>query len=123
GFSGKPILGMRDSLWKMLRSWMRRATIPSTFISGFLVNFFGFPCTGIIYIYLVGILSKRPLMEGLSFLIIYNIAFTSPLMAIVIFARIFRKGWKKNYGKVIRLILGFVMMALGAFLIIFNSTI
>ena len=119
-----PSLRMATSQWVTVRKWMRKATIPSAFVAGLLVSLFEFPCTGGIYVFILGMLAQNTTFaEGFTYLLIYNMAFTLPLVVILVFAsrrRVMRfslKKWQQRHGKVMRLLSGLVMITLGAFLI------
>jgi len=119
-----PSLRMATSQWVAVRKWMRKATIPSAFVAGLLVSFFEFPCTGEIYVFILGMLAQNmTFAEGFVYLLIYNMAFTLPLMVILVFASRRRvtgfslEKWQQRHGKVVRLLSGLVMITLGIFFI------
>jgi len=119
-----PGLRMATSRWVAVRRWMRKATIPSAFVAGLLVSLFEFPCTGGIYVFILGMLAKNTTFaEGFVYLLIYNMAFTLPLVVILIFASRRRvmgfslEKWQQRHGKVVRLLSGLVMITLGVFFI------
>lgn len=116
GFS----LRMPTSGWETIRAWMRRLTIPATFVAGLMVGIFEFPCTGSIYLAITGLLaSKSTFLEGFAYLILYNLAFVSPLIAILALAVNKRmisfslKTWQRKGEKPLKLISGLVYMILG----------
>jgi len=119
-----PSLRMAASQWVTVRKWMRKATIPSAFVAGLLVSLFEFPCTGEIYVFILGMLAQNmTFAEGFVYLLIYNMAFTLPLMVILVFASRRRatgfslEKWQQRHGKVLRLLSGLVMITLGIFFI------
>jgi len=90
-----------------------------------MVGLFEFPCTGGIYISILGFLaSKMNFFEGVIYLFIYNIMFILPLvviLAIVSNKKIMRFSltkWQMKEQKTMKLISGLVMISLGIFLLI-----
>jgi cytochrome c biogenesis protein CcdA len=77
------ILRISDSNRELIRKWMDKLTIPSTFVAGAMVGLFEFPCTGGIYFAILATLSQRTtFLQGLMLLLIYNVAFVLPLVII-----------------------------------------
>lgn len=120
GFS----LGMPTSRWKTVRSWIRKSSVASSFITGLLVGLFEFPCTGGIYVAILGMLAqKTTFTEGFGYLLIYNIAFVLPLIVLLILAsrrkviQFSLEKWQQRHGKRVRLFSGLIMVALGVFLL------
>lgn len=119
-----PSLRMATSQWVTVRKWMRKATVPSAFVTGLLVSLCEFPCTGGIYVFILGMLAQNATFaEGFVYLLIYNIAFVLPLVVILAFASRRRvmefslERWQQRHGKVMRLLSGLAMTTLGVFLI------
>lgn len=99
-------------------------TIISTFIAGFIVGLCTFPCTGGIYVAILGILStKTTFVEGLLYLILYNGAFIFPLVLILTFLTnrrtlgIFTR-WENSNKRKIKLIMGLILVLIGILLMI-----
>jgi cytochrome c biogenesis protein CcdA len=119
-----PSLRMSTSQWKAVRRWIRKSTVPSSFIMGLLVSLFEFPCTGGIYFAILGMLAqKTTFTQGFIYLVIYNVAFVLPLIILLVFVshrRVVRfslENWQRRRGKIMRLLLGLVMVILGIFLL------
>ncbi len=99
-------------------------TILSTLIAGFIVGLCTFPCTGGIYVAILGILSTQTTFtEGLIYLILYNGAFVLPLVLILTFLTNKRTlgiitRWESTNKKIIKLVMGILLIALGVLLII-----
>ncbi len=100
--------------------WMRKATLPATAVVGFLVGICEFPCTGGIYVGILGLLaSQTTFWPGFGYLLAYNVMFVLPLVALLLvignrrvvgqFSR-----WMATNKKQLRLGQGLVMVALGA---------
>lgn len=120
GFS----LKMSNSQWTAVRKWIRKSTLLSSFITGLLVSLFEFPCTGGIYVAILGMLAQqRTFTQGFVYLLIYNVAFVLPLIVLLVFAsrrkvmQFSLETWQLRHGKRMRLLLGLVMVGLGAFLL------
>lgn len=117
-------LGIPKFTKEYLTKWMHRATIPATFIVGFLVGLCTFPCSGGMYVAVIGLLAaKSTYMQGMAYLVIYNIFFVMPLVIMLLFAsskkateRISR--WERSESRIIKLISGLVMIALGIIILI-----
>lgn len=104
--------------------WMRRATLPATAVVGFLVGICEFPCTGGIYVGILGLLSTQTsFWNGLAYLAIYNVMFVLPLVALLLvignrrvvgqFSR-----WMATNKRQLRLGQGLVMIAIGAIILL-----
>ncbi len=99
--------------------WMDRVTIPSVMIVGFLVGLCTFPCSGGIYVAIIGLLSaKTTYTHGLYYILFYNFMFVLPLIITLFFltnrrtlGRISR--WEASHKRVLKLITGLIMIALG----------
>ncbi len=69
-----------------IQEWLRRATFPAAAVGGFLVGLCTFPCSGGIYVAIVGLLAARSTyLQGVGYLGLYNLAFVAPLL-ITLFA-------------------------------------
>jgi len=122
---GKPFLSISSSRWVAIRKYLRICTFPSAFIAGFLTSLSEFPCTGGIYVAILGMLAFRStFMEGFIYLIIYNLAFIFPLIIILLFSsrkRVIRfsiEKWQQHQGKFMRLLSGLMMIMIGIFLLL-----
>ena len=105
---------------RTIDQYIRKASIPSAIILGALVSMVELPCTGGIYLAILGLLGDRmTLAEGIPYLLLYNLIFVLPLILILLIVywggtpermEVFRsgsRGW-------VRLVMGLVMVALGA---------
>jgi cytochrome c biogenesis protein CcdA len=100
--------------------YIRKASIPSAIALGALVSMVELPCTGGIYLAILGLLGDRmTLAEGIPYLLLYNLIFVLPLILILIVMywggtperlETFRAGSRRW----VRLVMGIVMVALGA---------
>jgi cytochrome c-type biogenesis protein len=96
-----------------------RATIISAIIVGFLIGIYEFPCSGAIYLAIISLLSaKATYLEGLGYLLIYNLMFVLPLIVIFVLAtnKITTEkyiNFQEKHGRKLHLFLAFMMLFLG----------
>jgi len=68
-----------------IKNYVHKATLPSAFILGFFVGLCTFPCSGGIYVAIIGLLvSQTTYTAGIIYLILYNIMFVMPLVLILL---------------------------------------
>ena len=102
------------------RELIGRASLPATMAAGILVGLCTFPCSGGIYVAVITLLNAKTTMAwGVGYLILYNIMFVLPLVAILAAAgnRGTAKawaGWERAHAVDIRLWYGATMVTLGA---------
>ncbi len=117
-------LGIPSFSKKYLQNWIYKATIPAAFIVGFLVGLCTFPCSGGMYVAVVGLLAvKATYIQGLTYLVIYNIFFVTPLIIMLLLASNEKTTeklsiWERSESKIVKLISGIVMIALGLIILI-----
>ena len=108
----------------LLKKYVSQATIPAAIILGILVSMFELPCTGGIYLAILGLLSsKMTMMEGIPYLLLYNIIFVLPLVFILLLVY---KGippekvekWRLKEKKHMKLAMGLAMIALGIIMLL-----
>ena len=107
-----------------LKSIIRSATsVWGAFLVGFLVSIFLLPCTSGPYIVILGMLASRPFqMTAISYLLVYNLIFVSPMILI---SWAVYKGFNVTRAEEIRqkqlrtlhLIAGIIMILMGAILL------
>lgn len=96
-----------------------QATIASAVIVGILIGLYEFPCSGAIYLAVISMLSsKTSFATGLSYLLLYNLMFILPLIAIFAVAtnKITTEKFinlQEQHGRKLHLILAVAMIALG----------
>jgi cytochrome c biogenesis protein CcdA len=67
-----------------IQDWLKRATYPAAAVGGFLVGLCTFPCSGGIYVAIVGLLTARTTYwQGVGYLGLYNLMFVLPLLLIL----------------------------------------
>lgn len=83
-----PELGERLRMPPMLhsraQSWVSRASVPGLFVAGALIGLCTVPCSGNVYLAVLALLSTRTDMaQAFGYLVIYNLAFVVPLIALL----------------------------------------
>lgn len=116
GFSLSP------SAWLHQKStnWLQKATMPATIVGGILVGLCTFPCSGGMYVAVLGLLSaKATYTVGFGYLLLYNVMFVLPLIAVLLavgnrrtVGRLMR--WETQNKRTIKLTMGCGMVSLGA---------
>ena len=107
----------------LIERYISRASLPAAFVLGVLVGIFELPCTGGIYLAILGLMSRSyTLMEGLPYLVLYNSVFVLPLVVILVLVAYGlsperANEWRVRYRGKLRLIVGLAMIALGALII------
>ncbi|MDO9540275.1 MAG: cytochrome c biogenesis CcdA family protein [Methanocalculus sp.] len=113
-------LSIPEAAKEKISHYIRRATIPSAVGLGALVSLVELPCTGGIYLAILGLISDRmTFAEGLPYLILYNVIFVLPLLIalfIVYYGRApgYMETWRTRYNRLIRLLMGIFMLGIGS---------
>jgi cytochrome c biogenesis protein CcdA len=123
-----PEWGVRLSVPDGMHDWLQRltgkATLPAVFTAGVLVGLCTVPCSGAIYLGVLGLLvSQATYTEGLAYLVLYNAIFVLPLIAMLaaassrlVFNRLGR--WQLHYRGALKLGLGLGAVTLGLLLLL-----
>lgn len=100
--------------------YVKRASVPSAIILGGIVSMVELPCTGGVYLAILGLIGDRmTLTGGIPYLLLYNLIFVIPLILILLVVywggtpermEAYRAGSRRW----VRLLIGFMMVALGA---------
>lgn len=70
-----------------MKKYMERASLPAAFILGVLVGLCAFPCSGGIYVAVLGLLgAKATFFKGVGYLALYNFMFVILLLAVLLLA-------------------------------------
>lgn len=113
---------MPQRTWDATRKWMKKATLPGAMVAGLLVGLCTFPCSGSIYVFVLGLLaSKTSFLTGLGYLYLYNIFFILPLvgiLAVIVGAQCIAKRsvargfarWERAHSGQFRLVAGLIMI-------------
>jgi cytochrome c biogenesis protein CcdA len=107
-----------------IQDWLKRATFPAAGVGGFLVGLCTFPCSGGIYVAIVGLLaSQTTYLQGVGYLGLYNLAFIAPLL--IILAGVGNRRVmhhirlaERSSRRWIRLAIGLAMVAVGVVILI-----
>jgi cytochrome c-type biogenesis protein len=102
----------------------RRGSVPALVVGGILIGLCTIPCSGAIYLAVLSLLAAEanPL-RAYSYLVLYNVLFVAPLLAILLIASS-RKGlahlarWQERHRERVRFILGTSVIALGLTLLV-----
>lgn len=107
-----------------IKNYVHKATLPSAFVLGFFVGLCTFPCSGGIYVAIIGLLvSQTTYAEGIVYMIIYNVMFIMPLVIILLMLsnnrslEMFQK-WEQSKVPAMKVMGAVVMIALGAIILI-----
>jgi len=117
-------LKIPESRKKTIQKYVKRASLPAAFVLGFLVALFELPCTGGIYLAILGLLSNSmTYAAALPYLILYNFIFIVPL--IVILALVYSgspagdmEKWRESRKRQMKLASGLFMLALGLIMLL-----
>ena len=113
------ILAIPPSKKEQIEHYISTATLPAAVAPGVFGGLFELPCTGGIYLAILGLMSRSyTLMEGLPYLILYNFIFVLPLILIVLLVAYGlsperANAWRVRHRRTLRLIVGLAMIAIG----------
>lgn len=107
-----------------LKYWMYKATLPAAFVLGFLVGLCTFPCSGGIYVAIIGLLTARTTYwTGVVYMLLYNLMFVLPLIILLILAsnryaveKLTK--WEQSKSRVMRLLAAVTMIVLGLVILV-----
>jgi len=117
------LLAIPESRKEMIGRYIKTASLPAAFALGILVGIFELPCTGGIYLAILGLMSRDlTLVQGLPWLILYNLVFVMPLIVILLVVAFGippeqADAWRIKHRRTLRLVVGIVMIALGIFIL------
>ncbi|MFA5128693.1 MAG: cytochrome c biogenesis protein CcdA [Patescibacteria group bacterium] len=117
-------LAIPESKKPLIEKYVRKASIPAAVALGFLVSAFELPCTGGVYLAILGLLASRETqLSAVPYLLLYNFIFVLPLFIILglVYFGISAKQieeWRTKNRKWLRLILGLGALALGVLMIL-----
>jgi cytochrome c biogenesis protein CcdA len=118
-------LEVPSSSKESLKTWMYRATLPTTVVLGVLVGIHEFPCSGGPYVAILGLLgSQTGFAQGLGYLGLYNLMFVVPLVVVLALALNPVVGhklqaWERSSSRPLRGITGAIMAAMGVVMLLF----
>lgn len=108
-----------------MEKWLYKGTLPAAFIGGFIVGLCTFPCSGGIYVAIIGMLSaSQTYLSGFLWMIWYNLIFISPLLILLALAANPKsteklQQWERKESKRSKVLIGLTMIALGLIILIF----
>lgn len=108
-----------------IKYYLEKATLPAVIVAGFLVGLCAIPCSGGVYVAITALLaSKTTYLTGLSYLLLYNLMYVMPLIIILLLAAnpltlAKLAEWRQKNEKLEKLVLGTLMIILGASILIF----
>ncbi|MCX6778271.1 MAG: cytochrome c biogenesis CcdA family protein, partial [Candidatus Micrarchaeota archaeon] len=102
-----------------IQEYIMKATLPAAVVLGILVAAVELPCTGGVYLAVIAMLGWAPLAKAASYLLLYNLFFVLPLVAILV---VFYRGYgadeleeeRLKKRKYMKLAIGVLMILLGA---------
>lgn len=119
----KQILVIPERTKSIFMNLMQKGTFPAVFIAGVLVSAFELPCTGQVYLGILSLMSQESMKaQAYTYLFVYNFIFVLPLV-IILFAAAWGldinklQAFRKDTRKTIKVLIGVIMLALGAWLI------
>jgi cytochrome c biogenesis protein CcdA/thiol-disulfide isomerase/thioredoxin len=113
------VLAIPESRKATIERYINNASLPAAFVLGVLVGIFELPCTGGIYLAILGMMSKTlTFSEGLPYLILYNLIFVLPLVAILLIVTFGLSpekvhSWRLENRRLLRLVIGLSMIVIG----------
>jgi len=116
---GSSFLAIPGSMHASINNWIKRTSVPGAFGAGVLVGLCTVPCSGGIYLAVIGLLSlQATLAQGIMYLLLYNLMLIVPLIAVLL-ASSNRKvvdkmvAWQSRNKLRVRLLMGSFMVAMG----------
>jgi cytochrome c biogenesis protein CcdA len=106
-----------------IKKILEKASIPAAFVLGMMVGLFELPCTGGIYIAILGLLSSQmTFYEGLPYLLVYNLMFVVPLVVIILavaFGLPPEKvdNWRNSNKKLLKIGIGLILIAMSLYIL------
>ncbi len=116
---GSSLLAIPGSMHASINNWIKRTTVPGVFGAGVLVGLCTVPCSGGIYLAVIGLLSlQSTLAQGILYLLLYNLMLIVPLVAVLLASsnRIVvdkMVAWQSRNKTSVKLLMGSFMVAMG----------
>ncbi len=106
----------------LVERYSKRASVPGAAVLGLIVSAVELPCTGFAYFAAIGILTKYEMIDRIPWLVYYNLIFVIPLFAILAlyfkgFAPESMENWRDDKKKLMKLVLGTVLVLIGLMLL------
>jgi len=124
-----PSLAIPESRKGTINRFITKSTIPAAFILGILVGMFELPCTGGIYLVIINMIAlETNLVGGITWLLLYNVMFIMPLI-IILLAVCYGmppekvNEWRLSQRRILKVIIGLIMIALGMWILFFSGSL
>lgn len=107
------------SLHTPINNWIKRTSAPGVFGAGVLVGLCTIPCSGGIYLAVLGLLTlQSTLTKGILYLLLYNLMLITPLVAVLLASSnrvVVDKivAWQSRNKTRVKLLMGSFMVAMG----------
>lgn len=102
-----------------INNWIKRTSAPGVFGAGVLVGLCTIPCSGGIYLAVLGLLTQQStLTKGILYLLLYNLMLITPLVAVLLASSnriVVDKivAWQSRNKTRVKLLMGSFMVAMG----------
>jgi cytochrome c biogenesis protein CcdA len=119
----KPLLAIPKKASPKIKKYIHKATIPAAIVLGGLVSLFELPCTGGVYIAILGMLSRTDFSaQSIFYLAVYNFVFVLPLIIILLLSAFGLSSekidkWRKSNRRKMRLFIGISLIILSILMI------
>lgn len=116
---GSSLLAIPGNMHASINNWIKRTTVPGVFGAGVLVGLCTVPCSGGIYLAVIGLLSlQSTLAQGILYLLLYNLMLIVPLVAVLLASSnriVVDKivAWQSRNKTSVKLLMGSFMVAMG----------
>ncbi len=117
-------LAIPESLHTTVNHWIKKTSAPGVFGAGVLVGLCTVPCSGGIYLAVIGLLSlQSTLTQGIMYLLLYNLMLIVPLVAVLLASsnRVVvdkMMSWQSRNKTGVKLLMGSFMVAMGFVIIL-----
>ncbi len=115
---------MPSAMWPRIRERILQGSLPSATVAGLLVGLCTFPCSGGVYVAILGLLAANTtFLQGLAFLYLYNAMYILPLFVVLAGvsnrrAALAAAKWERAHAKAMKAAMAATMLAMGAFLLV-----
>lgn len=123
-FPRLPVLtAMPAVAWPKIRERILRGSLPSSTVAGILVGLCTFPCSGGVYVAILGLLAANTtFLEGLALLYAYNAMYILPLFVVLLAVSNRRvalaaAGWERSHANRLKAAMAAAMVAMGILLL------
>ncbi len=118
------IAKMPTGAWVRVRGMLTKGSLPAATVAGVAVGLCTFPCSGGIYVAILGYLASRTsFLEGLGYLYLYNLMFIVPLVAVLVVVSnrqlaLRAAAWERLNARVFKIAMSAMMIAMGVVLLV-----